>query len=138
MPENGSERQAVSLSTSGDSETPKIDLDDWINQKARAFEKRLSESGNYFTAFLMDPLQTLAREGLLEGATDFSMTVKQGSLAKLAWGQDLYRRDPLGVISMAAGGAGGVATGALTVKVEVAICVTILGRRFCWSGSRHV
>ena len=59
----------------------------------------------------MDPLQTLAREGLLEGATDFSMTIKQGSLAKLAWGQDLYRRDPLGVINMArtAGGGGGVA-----------------------------
>ena len=132
--ESGSGKQTVVFSTSGTSDAPKIDLEDWISQKARAFEKRISESSNYSTAFLMDPIQTLAREGLLEGATEFSMTIKKGSLAKMAWAQDLYRRDPIGVIAAAPDGGGG----GLTFAVEVVVCIRIFGRAWCFGVEKHI
>jgi len=128
----------VHLNISGAGES---DEDHRITEKARAFERRLSESDNYLCAFIMDPIQTLAREGLLEGATEFSMKVKEGSLAKLAWGQDLYRRDPIGVLNMSRAGAaasGGGGGGGVTVKVDVQVCITLLGRRFCWGVGKHL
>jgi hypothetical protein len=136
--EKGSEKQSVELSMSRVGEAPKGNFDDWISQKVFAFERRLTESDNYLLSFVMDPMQVLAREGLLEGATEVSFNVTDGSLAKLAWGQDLYRRDPVGVLTLVGGGNGGGGGGRkLTVFLDGVICVTIFGKKFCFKFGRH-
>jgi hypothetical protein len=135
--EKGSQGKSVELSLSRIDEAPVGNLDDWISQKALSLEKRLSESDNYLLSFLLDPIQTLAKEGLLEGASEFSMRLTEGSFAKLAWGQNLYHTDPVGVLNLARGNGVG---GRLTVRFQGVICVTIpiLNRRICIRFDRHI
>lgn len=132
--EKGSEKSAVEFHVSCASEEPRGNSEDWVSQRMSALERRLSESRNYLLSFVLDPMQTLAREGLLEGASEVSVRLKEGSFAKYAWAQALYQRDSIGVLRMAAGNGVG---GKLTLRVDGQICITIFGRKFCINFGTH-